>query len=447
MSVVRELVHRRDPFGVEPFYYARVPDGVVASASLETVLAHPDVRAEELDEQSVADYLITGVCGDAGATIYANVRRLPPGHELTVRGGEVTIRRYSHLPAPRRDRNAPARFEAALREAIRDRLTASSAVAFMSGGLDSTSLAALAREVAPHVDLLGHTSVYRTLVADDEESYAVEAARSIGIPLRIYPLDGYAPLQALDDGVWTADPGALLTAPMTRDIHQLTVQHAPVALHGHPADAVLHAELTPYLRSLGVFERLAALVRYTLVKGRPPYFFFRDLAGRPRRDEPLELLPRWLLARPHHRFEGHPLESPIWSSYFEWAHPRTTGIALEVVYPWLDERVVEAALAMPPVPWLVDKHVLRTLLRGRVSDRVRLRRKTFLQGDPWRVPLPAAYSLEIEAASRYIDPAGFRAAVRGASALSNMTLRAVAFEYWLRELPGRVAALQGAKRA
>ncbi len=437
----------RDRFGVRPFYYARIPGGVVWSESLEAVLAHPAVDATQLDEAAVADYLIDGVCLDAESTVYAHVRRLPPAHALRMRGGEPSVERYWSVPAPARRRDAPARLEAALRASIRDCLTAPSAVVFMSGGLDSSTLAALAREVAPEVKLLAATSVYRTRIPDVEEPYAVEAARSLGIDIRLFPLDGYGPLQALDDGTWTADPGALLSAPMSRDIHAAAAEHAPVAMHGHPADALLEPGLTPWLRGLGFFERIAALVRYTLVKRRPPYFFFRDLLGWPRRRVLPPPVPNWLRARPRPPQETSALESPIWSNYFEWAHPSVTGAPIDVVYPWFDVRVVEAALAMPPVPWLVDKHVLRELLRGRVSETIRTRPKTFVAADPWRVALPLARPLEIEAAARYVDPARFASALRGAPALSNMTLRAVALEYWLRELPGRVHELRGVEHA
>jgi asparagine synthase (glutamine-hydrolysing) len=441
-------IGERDRFGIRPFYYARIDGGVVWSESLEAVLAHPGVDATQLDEAAVADYLIHEVCLDASSTVYAHVRRLPPAHVLRMRGGELAVERYWSFPAPTRSSDAPARLEAALRASIRDCLTAPSAVVFMSGGLDSTTLATLAREVAPEVKLLAATSVYRTRIPDVEERYAIEAARSLGIDIRLFPLDGYDPLQALDDGTWTADPGALLSAPMSRDIHAAAAKHAPVAMHGHPADAVLEPALAPYLRGLGFFERIAALVRYTLVKRRPPYFFFRDLLGWPRRRVLPAPLPNWLRARPRPRGEKtSPLESPIWSNYFEWAHPSVTHAPIELVYPWFDVRVVEAALAMPPIPWLVDKHVLRELLRGRISETIRRRKKTFVSGDPWSVALPLSRPLEIEAAARYVDPGRFVAALRDAPALSNMALRAVALEYWLRELPSRVRALRGVNRA
>jgi asparagine synthase (glutamine-hydrolysing) len=441
------FVARRDRFGVRPFYYARIDGGVVWSESLEEVLSHPGVDALQLDDDAVAGYLADGVSLDAEATVYANIRRLPPAHELHLRDREPVAQRYWSLPAPARSSDAPKKLEAALRDSIRDCLTAPSAVVFMSGGLDSTTLAALAREVAPEVKLLAATSVYRSRIPDVEEAYAVEAARSIGIPIRLFPLDGFHALQALEEGVWTADPGALISAPASRHIHAEAAKHAPVAMHGHPADALLHVALTPYLRGLGFFERIAALVRFTLFRRRPPYFFVRDLIGWPPRHHVPSPLPDWLRVRPRPEQETPPLESAAWANYYEWAHPSFTKAAIDVVYPWLDERVVEAALAMPPIPWLVDKEVLRRLLRGRISETVRTRKKTYMQADPWSIALPVVRSLEIEAASRWIDPARFAGAIRLAPVLSNATLRAVALEYWLRELPGRVHSLRGSNHA
>lgn len=437
-----ERTFERDPFGVQPFFYARIGPDLVVSESLEEVLSHPQLPLD-LDDRSIVNYVEDGLCADAEATVFAHVRRLAPAHRLHWQHGEVTIRRYWSLPEPgppRRD--APAKLEEALRAAIRERLTAPSAVVFMSGGLDSTTLAALAREVAPEVKLLAMTSVYRSRIPSVEERYATEAARSIGIDILCTPLDDYPVLQALDEGTWTADPGALLTAPVSRDLHALAAQHAPVAMHGHPADAVLAVDLRGYLRSLPPLQLFAALVRYTVVKRRPPYFFFR-----PERKRLPALRPLWLRMRGHEWKETRSLESPEWSNYFEWAHPTVTRAPIELVYPWLDTRVVEAAMALAPVPWLVDKHVVRELLRGRVSETIRRRPKTFVPVDPWQAPLPVARSLEIDAASRYVDPAGFREALRGASRLSNMTLRAVALEYWLRELPRQVARLRSTNRA
>jgi asparagine synthase (glutamine-hydrolysing) len=435
----KELFCARDRFGARPFYYARTPNALVFSNSLETVLAHPDVRLD-LDEASVAGYLDGGIIEDGEATIYANVRRLPAAHTMRCDAdGRVVLERYWTPPArsPKSRRDAVAHLEAALKEAIADRVNGPSAVVFMSGGLDSTLLAALTREVRPETRLLAGTSVYRTRIADVEEPFAEEAARSIGIPIEKYVLDDYPLLQALDAEEWTAEPGPLLTAPMTRAIYNQAAKHAPVALHGHPADAVLSVDLTAWLRALPLAKRVAEMLRYTIARRRPPYFYFRQHRAAARR-----LPPSWLLARR----EPHPVEDPlasaIWSSYLEWADPQFTGAPIELVYPWCDARVIEAARELEPILWLVDKHVVREMLRGRVSERVRQRKKTFLAGDPWRPELPDQRLLEIEAASRFIEPRRFRDVCRADGLLSDQTLRAVVFESWLRKLPSSIDRLR-----
>lgn len=432
----KELFCARDRFGVRPFYYARTQQALVFSDSLEAVIAHPNVQLD-LDEGAVADYLSNGVSQDAEATIYAQVRRLPAAHVLRCDDdGHVVLKRYWTLPMrePQRRRDAVEQVEAALKNAIADRVTGPAAVVFMSGGLDSTLLAALTREVRPETRLLAGTSIYRSRIADVEEPFAVEAARSIGIPIRTFPLDDYPPLQALDAGIWTAEPGPLLTAPMTRDIYRAAAEHAPLALHGHPADAVLSVDLTSYLRGLPSMQRVVQLLRYTAFRRRPPYFFFRPRSAAPRRSP-----PEWLLARRESPPSPvDPLASPIWSSYFEWAHPLSTRAPIELVYPWCDARVVEAAFALEPIPWLVEKRVVREMLRGRVSERVRRRRKAWLAGDPWRADRPYQHDLEIVAASRFIDPRRFREAIDTGGFVSDRTLRAVVFESWLRKLPRAV---------
>lgn len=431
----RELFCARDRFGARPFYYARTPAALIFSDELDAVLAHAEVPLE-LDEQAVADYLTTGVLEDAAATIYKNIRRLPPAHTMRCDAhGRLTFERYwtPPRPSPKPRRDAVVHLEAALKEAIADRVNAPSAVVFMSGGLDSTLLAALTREVRPDTHLVAATSVYRKRIADVEEPFAEEAARSIGIEIRKFPLDDYPPLQALDEPIWTAEPGPMLTAPVTRDLYRAAAELAPVALHGHPADAVLSVNLSAYLRSLSPQRRLAELIRYTIARRRPPYFFFRTQRTVPRP------LPRWLLARREPTAVHDPLASAIWSSYFEWAHPQFTRAAIELVYPWCDPRVIEAARELEPIPWLVGKQVTREMLRGRVSERIRTRKKSWLGGDPWCAEVP---ELSIEAAARFIDPHSFREACRSAGFVSDQTLRALAFEVWLRKLPDAVGRLR-----
>ena len=58
------------------------------------------------------------------------------------------------------------------------------AVVLLSGGLDSTSLAVIARDLVPPGDLQAFTTVYDSLIPDEERRYSTLAAASLGIPIQ-----------------------------------------------------------------------------------------------------------------------------------------------------------------------------------------------------------------------------------------------------------------------
>src|SRR5204863_256186 len=59
-----------------------------------------------------------------------------------------------------------------------------------------------------------------------------------------------------------------------------------------------------------------------------------------------------------------------------------TPYPLEVRYPFMDLRIVNYLLALPPFPWFFEKMLLREAMAERIPERVRLRPKTPLQGEP-----------------------------------------------------------------
>jgi asparagine synthase (glutamine-hydrolysing) len=87
---------------------------------------------------------------------------------------------------------------------------------------------------------------------------------------------------------------------------------------------------------------------------------------------------------------GHPiapkahasLSLPHWTRMFEQENAGLTPFPLEVRYPFLDLRIVNYLLALPPFPWFFEKMLLREAMAERIPERVRRRPKTPLQGDP-----------------------------------------------------------------
>ena len=151
----RQLVLARDRFGIKPLYY-RVSGGLVSFASeLKALLRQPGF-SREIDLDSVEAFLAMN-CIPAPLTIFAEARKLPPGHLLLCRGGNVEVRRFarprpveaSHLLTAGADELAEELRER-LRDSVRAHLVADVPVGvLLSGGVDSGALVALAALESP----------------------------------------------------------------------------------------------------------------------------------------------------------------------------------------------------------------------------------------------------------------------------------------------------------
>jgi asparagine synthase (glutamine-hydrolysing) len=144
----RTLFAARDRFGIKPFYWFDA-NGVFAFASEIKALFPLGHIGPAVDPAGLADYLTFQFClGDK--TLFRGVRRLEPGHSLTVRPGEgVRIRQYWDLDFTVDQIHEPEYYEhrllLLLEDAVRLQLRADVPVgAHLSGGLDSSTVACLA---------------------------------------------------------------------------------------------------------------------------------------------------------------------------------------------------------------------------------------------------------------------------------------------------------------
>ncbi len=144
------LFAARDPLGIKPLYYARLPGaGILFASELNALLASGAV-ARELDPTSVGEYL-AWFSVPAPRTIYRGIASLPPGHQLTVdAAGRVQTGPWWRLPAPTRPDIAAnyhdfvGGLRAQLNDSVRAHRVADVPVgAFLSGGMDSTAIVGL----------------------------------------------------------------------------------------------------------------------------------------------------------------------------------------------------------------------------------------------------------------------------------------------------------------
>lgn len=422
----RRLFCARDHFGVKPFFFARIANIFVFSNTLNTLRLDPGI-SDDLNEVAVGDYLLFGVNQDLSTTIFRDIQRLQPGHTLTISDGSIKTLRY-WTPAFEqirlRDRRSYVdRFRELLSIAIEDRLHTGNVTVSMSGGLDSTSLAAIARQKLTSGSLQACTVVYDRLIPDEERHYSTLAADHLGIPIHHVNADRYSLFDEQVPGEMD-QPEPFLLSPLTGQFNDL-LRHCAVAgrvaLTGYDGDAFMTEPPRSYFKSSASKLKLNDLVNgvswfIRTQRSLPPIGFrtrFRQLLGKsPQADS---VLPGWidesfakrinLRARLQEPVispdETRPaamaaLNSPIWTALFEGYDAGATKLHLELRHPFIDVRLIEYLLSIPAVPWCVNKHILREAMKDQLPEAVLNRRKTPLAGDP-------ALQLVRHASVRWLD--------------------------------------------
>ena len=219
----RQLFCARDHFGVKPFYFARVEDDFLFSDSLNAIRRDPRV-SDALNETAIGDYLVFGLNQDLSTTAFRDIQRVPPAHSLTIRNGVTTLRCYwtpdtANEVRFRDDHSYVERFRELLRQAVRDRLRDTGRVAIsMSGGLDSTSLAAVALDCG--ADVHACAVVYDKLIPDEERHYATAAANHLGIPISFVVADEFSLFDEQVPGDMD-QPEPFVLSPLTAQFHSL----------------------------------------------------------------------------------------------------------------------------------------------------------------------------------------------------------------------------------
>jgi asparagine synthase (glutamine-hydrolysing) len=426
----------RDHFGIKPFYYALF-DGIFVFSNVQNaVRRHPRVSGA-LNDSAVADFLLFGLNTDNATTTFADIQRLPPAHTLFVGRGSATVNRYWEVPTAGRIRYTSAsdyieNFLAVWQPAVADRLDSSATGVLLSGGLDSAAVVATAhgqlKSSCPD-NLRAFTITNENFPGDRDPQFASLLAAALGIPFEpisgdIAPFAHWADAQPIspepvDDPLFAGQPLSF----------QKISTECRVLLSGEGADNLMHFEMLPYTADLfrrKNWSRLVADVSRFAWHRPFPWLGLRarvaQLMGRGEQSSPqfpkwispdfaqrLNLHDRWRFGQtlpiPPHRHPIHPkahasLYLPQWTRMFELESPGVTNCAVEVRYPFLDLRVVEYLLAIPPYPWFYEKNLLRQAMAGRVLDSVRLRPKTPFSGDPLLLQLQRYGSIGVNDVKR-----------------------------------------------
>lgn len=236
----RTLLLARDRLGVKPLHTARLSDGsVIFGSELKALLAHPSLR-REIDPLAVEDYLAWGYVPDHRSML-KGVEKLPAGHYQLLRHDAPPVPAVQWWDVSFADRakgNAEdlgAHLLHHMREAVTSRMLADVPLgAFLSGGVDSSSVVALMAEASAAP--VKTCSIGFDVAALDETAYADRIAQQYHTQhwKRSVSSDDFSLMDRLA-GMFD-EPFADASALPTFRVCELAREHVTVALSGDGAD-------------------------------------------------------------------------------------------------------------------------------------------------------------------------------------------------------------------
>jgi asparagine synthase (glutamine-hydrolysing) len=235
----KSLIAARDRFGEKPFYYAIGKNGEFIFASEIKAILASGLIEPVLSRESLAHYL-KKLYVHPTKTIYENIYTLPPAHSLIYKNGKYIISRYWNLPNLNEtitlDEAIP-KFKELLNNAVKRQLVADVPVgAFLSGGLDSTTIVALASKFSPKIK----TFSFGYEGTKNELSYAKLAAEKYKTEhFELHDKDNDIAELLIKMAEVYDEPFADSSSISTFLISKLTRKHVTVVLTGDGGDELL----------------------------------------------------------------------------------------------------------------------------------------------------------------------------------------------------------------
>ena len=235
----RELFLARDHLGVKPLYYVDLGSRVLFASEIKALLEHPECP-RAVDVAALAD-LFTFRYVPSPRTLFDGIRKLPPGHRMTISDRGIASDRYwTHVPWRRAridERTLIDEYQALVEDAVRIQLRSDVPVGlFLSSGVDSAALLAV---MSQHVS--GAVRAFTIGFEDGGAGNEVDDARSLAgmfgarhDVLMVGPDDYIAYydryLRDLEEPVGNE------TAAAFYFVSRITSEHVKVALTGQGAD-------------------------------------------------------------------------------------------------------------------------------------------------------------------------------------------------------------------
>ncbi|MBI4528308.1 MAG: asparagine synthase (glutamine-hydrolyzing) [Deltaproteobacteria bacterium] len=309
----RELILARDRLGKKPLFYYHDEERFLFGSELKALLAYGGIE-RNVSLIALRQYLTYGYTAGE-ETFVEGIRRLPSANVLVVRDGRLRQRSYwelkFHTPQEPVDENAAVeRLDGLLRQAVRRRLLSDVPLgAFLSGGLDSSTVAAYMAEASGR-------PVKTFTIGFEESSYSeIEDAKVVARHLGTEHYEMVvrpSALEILPDLVWHLDePFADSSAVPTYYVCKAAREHVTVALSGDGGD-----------------EIFAGYLRYQEME----------------RYQKMQAVPAWIrrgLIRP--LTQALPFTAPGWNYLYAVGHLKNSSLPGGLgLYPYIEEELYTA---------------------------------------------------------------------------------------------------------
>jgi asparagine synthase (glutamine-hydrolysing) len=436
----QKLFVSRDRLGIAPLFYTQTAGAFIFASEIKAIFA--DSRVARRVDIAGLNEIFTFWVNLPPRTFFENIRELPPGHSLVFKDGGVRVASYWRLnyPASRPpravdERECAERLRELLVDATRLRLRADVPVgAYLSGGLDSSVIAAIVRRYTETP--LKTFSVSFEEAEFDESCHQKEVAGALGTDHCEVPCSYGDIGRVFPRVVWHAEKPILRSAPAPLFILSRLVRESgyKVVLTGEGSDEIFGGydifKEAKVRRFCGV--RPESQMRPLLLKRLYPYLpnlqaqspaylqAFFHVGGRYASSRLFSHLPRWELTSKLKIFLSpeclrrvaaddlyEQIEAQLPKDYDRWdcfsraqyletkyllpgyilssqADRVAMAHSIEARYPFLDHRVVEFANGLPPglkMKVLREKYILKRAAGGLVPASIRNRAK-----QPYRAP-------------------------------------------------------------
>jgi asparagine synthase (glutamine-hydrolysing) len=464
----------RDSMGVKPFYYFIGPFGFIFASEIKAILALDQVP-RRLNELCLLDFLVDDR-QDNQVTFFQGISRLPPAGFLSASPEGVQVNQYWSLDSAtevrfNRSEEYAEKFLELFTRAVEARLRSTLPVgSALSGGLDSSSIASLARNILSESGA-GPLNTYSAIFSGlpehelsliDESVFIEKVLSTNGFQPHYVDMGLLGPLAGMEELLQILDePISAPTLPMFRELYKAASRQGvgvylegidgdKVVSHGYERflDLVRHLKGSTWIREVRNLSRKSGIPqgeiikRFTLQLLIPPSIYqmlrksrrwretSKDISGYLSTDfthqelikSRLDEFHRRQNLLPHSAKEAHlrELTSGSVQLSFETLDKISARCNIEVRYPFYDKRVVEYCFAIPVDQKLSGgwtRFIFRDSLAGIVPEEIRWRYSKanfhpFFTGGMWRFSRPLLKELILGKSADlapYLDPARLHA--------------------------------------